>query len=418
MPKRWTLVLTVVLLIGLTSRALAQTAPDPNFNPNYIIGDEDIVAFLTMSVSDIQSFLTSKGGALADYTCLDPDGRSWTAAQAIYNVAIANRINPKFILVLLQKEQGLIEDSSPKASQYDWATGYGCPDSGGCNERWRGFWKQINSASLQFRDYLENPNLYKYQVGQAYTFTNPYSVSSKDPVVVTPANKGTAALYNYTPHVYNGNYNFWLLWRRYFGQSYPDGSLLQGKGQPGVWLLENGRKRAFLAYGALISRFDPKTIIQVDPQVLTDYPTGAPIKFPQYSIARAPDKTLYLLVDNSKRPFASQEAFKKLGYNPAEVIEATDNDLAGYANGAPITATEAYPTGALLRAGKRRLRDIGSVHQHGEVRCCHLPPFVVNHVLFDNQGCRDVVVRYCAGFLVPCLKRDEANRILAWRAVA
>jgi hypothetical protein len=343
------------LLIGGLGLLLALTlgqnclALGANFDPNYIISDEEVLNYTTMTQAEIQTLLESKGSYLANYMCQDNNGVALRASEAIYSVANTNRVNPRFLLVLLQKEQGLVEDPAPKASSLDWATGYGCPDGGGCNERWRGFYKQINSASLQFRDYIENPNLYKYQPSQTYTFSN----TDKDPMVVTPANKATAGLYNYTPHVYNGNYNFWKLWNRYFvSGGYPDGSLLQAQGDKGVWLVQNGQKRPFTSWGALISRFDPKKILQVKSADLNSFTQGAPIKFPQYAIVRAPDKKLYLLVDNKRRLFANDAAFKKIGYNPEEIVDATEEEINAYQDGKTLTINDAYPLGALLKDKK------------------------------------------------------------------
>lgn len=246
----------------------------------------------------------------------------------------------------------LVEDKTPKSTQYDWALGYGCPDGGGCNDRWKGLWKQINSATLQFYDYLENPQDYNYKKGGAYTFENKYSTITQGSVKVTPANDATAAMYNYTPHVYNGNYSFWTIWQRYFTQSYTNGSLLRADGEVGVWLIQNGSKRPFLSKSALTSRFDEKKIITVTKADLDAYPKGAPIKFPNYSIIRSPGGHLFLLVDNNRRGFVDGEAFRKIGFNPEEVMDASWEDIKSYKETKPITATSTYPTGALLQDNK------------------------------------------------------------------
>ncbi len=322
------------------------------FDPNNIISDEEILDYSSMTLEAIKEFLTSKGSFLAAYSCADPDGKTMTAPEIIYDRAITNKISPKFLLVLLQKEQSLIEDASPSQGQLDWAAGYGCPDGDSCNTRWQGFWKQANSASLQFRDYMDNPQLYTYKAGGLYTFTNPYSTTKQEITVVTPANRATAALYNYTPHVYNGNYNFYKIWQRYFTRSYLDGSLLQAQGEAGVWLIQSGKKRPFLSKGALTSRFDIKKVIIVNKSDLDKYETGAPIKFAQYSLVRSPRGTVFLLVDDKKRGFASSEAFRKMGFNPEEVADAAWDDINSYADGVPLTATSTYPTGALLQDKK------------------------------------------------------------------
>ncbi|MFH1255561.1 MAG: hypothetical protein V1667_03800 [bacterium] len=353
-----------------------KTAEAQGFDPNNIISDLEILDYSSMNLNDIQEFLEHKGSYLAGYSCPDAFGAVRKASEIIYNAAAKNydcdgtilsdnpteeekilkckkiTINPKFLLVLLQKEQSLIEESSPSQSNLDWAAGYGCPDSGGCNARWQGFGKQVNSASLQFRDYIDNPQYYTYKAGNAYTFTNPYGTISKEPITVIPANQATAALYNYTPHVYNGNFNFYKIWQRWFAKIYPDGSLLQADGEPGVWLLQNGMKRPFLSMAALATRFDANKIIKINKSDLDKYEKGSPIKFPQYSLIRSPRGTIFLLVDDKKRGFASMQAFQKMGFNPSEVINASWEDINYYADGENITATSTYPTGALLQNKK------------------------------------------------------------------
>ena len=338
------------------------------FNPNLIISDEEIFDSTALSLSDIRTFLNSKGGYISSHSFKNNNGQIKTAAEIIYDAAnnydcdgadlSANAseaeknqkcqkvtINPKLLLVLLQKEQSLIENTSPRQSQLDWATGYGCPDGQACNTHWQGFGKQVNSAALQFFDYMQNPNYYTYRAGNTYTITN----TGRPPMIVTPLNQATAALYNYTPHVYNGNYNFWKLWIRYFTFNYPNNTLLQARGEPGVWLIQNGKKRPFLTKGALTSRYDINKVIQVNKSELDRYPTGDSLKFPQYSLIRSPRGTVFLLVDDTRRGFASSEAFRLIGYNPEEIINASWEDINAYEEAEPITATSSYPTGALLQ---------------------------------------------------------------------
>ncbi len=343
-----------------------------DFNPNLIITDQEIMDSAAMNLGEIQSFLEDRGSFLATYRTTDYYGVVRSAAEIIYNAAVNSydcsgvdinnpqdieeakikcvkvSINPRFLIVLLQKEQSLIDSKSPRQSQLDWAVGYGCPDNAACGERWRGFGKQVNAAALQFYDYMVNPRYYKYQVGQTYTITN----TGRDPMMVAPANRATAALYNYTPHVYNGNYNFWNIWQRYFTQVYPDGSLLQAEGQETVYLIQSGRKRPFSSRGALVSRFNPQKIVMVRPEDLDSYPEGTPIKFQQYALVQAPSGAVYLLVDDKRRGFTSQQAFAKMGFNRQEVIKGSWEELAAYKESTPITVTSTYPTGALLQDKK------------------------------------------------------------------
>jgi len=355
----------------------AQTV-DSNFNPNLIITDAELMDYDSLNLNQIQEFLQKHNSYLANYKTLNAHGTLKTAAEIIFDASNNNydcsgvtltenpvevekeikcrritTISPKFLLVLLQKEASLVEDQAPSQSRLDWATGYGCPDNWTCNPYYKGFGKQINSASLQFLAYFNEQERYAYKAGQTYTFSNPYGTISNQSMTVTPANKATAALYNYTPHVFNGNYNVYKLYERYFpaqAPRYPDGSLLQAKGEIGVWLIQHGLKRAFLSKSALVSRYSLDKIISVDASELDSYEKVSPISLPNYSIVRSStDQNIYLIVDDNKRKFDSEATLKKFGFNPDEIISATAQDLSYYANGLPLTASSTYPTGALLR---------------------------------------------------------------------
>jgi hypothetical protein len=324
------------------------------FNPNYIIADEDILDTSDMTLAEVQRFLASKGGYLNNYivdvNVINEPFRQMPAADFIYERAIQNGVNPKFILVLLQKEQSLITETNPDIRSLNFATGYGCPDNGTCSDRWLGFAKQVNSATLQFKDYIDNPQSYRYQVGQVYTFNDNRANIGLTTTVVTPLTKATAGLYNYTPHVYNGNYNFWKLWNEWFSFSYPDGSVLQAKNDPVVYLITNGQKRPFKSKAALLSRYPLNRIIQVDHLILDQFPLGETIKYPQYALYRSPQGTVYMIIDDVKHGFTSREVMKVLGVNPEEIENLSQAAIDEIPEGSHITIDSSYPKGALLKS--------------------------------------------------------------------
>ncbi len=371
--------LTLWLLIP--GKLWAQAEIDPNFRPGNIVSDEEILNCRSMSLNEIQNFLEKKSSFLANYTTYNAHGTPGkSAAQIIYEAATANydcdgvslsdtpteeekklkcrqvtTVSPKFLLVLLQKEQSLIENSSPTAKQLDWATGYGCPDGWTCNPYYQGFGKQVNSAALQFRYYLDNPQEFRYKKNNTYTFTNPYGTIINEPMNVTIENNATAGLYNYTPHVFNGNYNFYKIWQRYFPggkRTYPNGSLLKSSADPTVFLIEDGQKKPFANMGALASRFDANKIITVSSEVLEQYELGSVLKYPNYSLIRTPEKKIYLLVDSHKRLIESDAVFRKIGFSTEELIDGTINDLAAYTTSSPVTSTSTYPLSALIMSTK------------------------------------------------------------------
>jgi len=323
-----------------------------SFDPDYVIADQDLLAKDSMSQTTIQKFLEEKSGTLDTYTCLsegkDENGneipqKQVTAAQAFYEIAQRWGISPKFLLVLVQKEQSLVTDPSPTQKDYNWATGYGvcdnCSTSDPAIQRWRGFYKQVNSAAAQYQYYLEHPNEFTYQMGENYKI---------DGRPVRPLNKATAAMYNYTPHIH-GNENFHNIWTDWFSKNYPDGSLVQVKGEPGVWYLQYGTRRPIKSKIALVTRFSESQIIPISKSDLEAYSTGWPINLANYSLVRSPRGQVYLIVDDEKRPILSDEVFRKIGWNPEEVEDVNEADLANFFEGDIIDANSIYPQGILAQ---------------------------------------------------------------------
>ena len=120
-------------LIGLLAMIFVsvpvQAQVDSNkadFDYNVIISDEEAQDFDSMTLVQIQEFLRSKNSYLQNYffTGYNPGPgelitmdenlrlaytRARSAAEIIYNASIEAKINPKFIITTLQKEQGVIE---------------------------------------------------------------------------------------------------------------------------------------------------------------------------------------------------------------------------------------------------------------------------------------------------------------------
>ncbi|MDD5040264.1 MAG: hypothetical protein PHY34_03890 [Patescibacteria group bacterium] len=333
-----------------------EIAAAATFNPNFIISDYDLTNTESMSATQVERFLKAKGSALTNYRTTDPWGEQKTAAQIIYDASRHWSINPQYLLVRMQIEQSLTLSTNPSQYQLDWATGYGVCDSCNVNDpqviKYKGFFNQVNWAVRRIREsYI--PDL----------ITRGYTLSGWGPGItktvtdyngsyqVTPANNATAAMYTYTPHVYNGNYNIWKYWNDWFSKNYPDGTLLQVEGEHGVYIIENGKKRPFTSRTALVSRYDPSRIIIVSPSDIELYETGAPISFPNYSLVRSVDTGRVYLIDGEKRRYIeSPEVFRKIGFNPEEMLDATEKDLRAYSRGENISMLSIYPTGVLLQS--------------------------------------------------------------------
>ena len=170
-----------------------------------------------------------------------------SAARIIWQAAKDYNINPQVLIVLLEKEQGLITDSFPNSIQYRSATGYGCPDNAACSLEYFGFKNQVRNAANFFRAYQTgNTGWYKlvwpgnkytgvwqeFYYNVQYHPTNP-SCGSVSTLI---ENRSTASLYSYTPYRPNqaalnaqyghgdscssyGNRNFWMRFQDWFGST-------------------------------------------------------------------------------------------------------------------------------------------------------------------------------------------------------
>lgn len=334
------IVIFFVVMAWLSPYLALEAAAETDFNPQLILSDAELQNWSSMNREDVQAFLEDRRSYLAYYRAPDASSTERLASDIIYRAAVQHRINPKYLLVKLQKEQSLITDPNPTQKQIDWATGYGvcddCTTSDPDIQKHRGFGVQVDSAAAIMRWYYDNLDKESWikRAGRNYLI---------DGTNIQPVTLATAFLYTYTPHIH-GNRNFWTLWQRWFDQVYPDGTLVKSKNTPTVYLIRQGKKRPFATMAALATRFDPKLIVTAPESELSRYETAAPIALPNYSIVTA-NGAYYLLDNDSARPFANYEVVKKLGYHPEEIIEVTGADLEAYQTGPVIGEQTVSPLG-------------------------------------------------------------------------
>lgn len=326
-------------IAALTITPLGPALATTEFNPNFLISDEEIQEASAMNRPDIQAFLDEKGGYISKLRIEDKDGKKRLVSDIIYRAGQEHNINPKYLLVKLQKEQSLVTDKSPTQKQLDGATGYGITDGCGwtCPTYFnnKGFGKQVDSAAGIIRWYYDNVATQGFikRANKTYTISNQK---------VTPVNNATAFLYTYTPHI-QGNKNFWILWQKWFDQVYPNGSLVKTANDDTVYLITDGKKRAFGSFAALTTRFDPKLIITVPASELSRYENGKEIDLPNYSILKN-GSTYYLLDFDTLRKFKSRDTLNKLGFHPDEIITVTSADIAGFDIASDIITAESTAT--------------------------------------------------------------------------
>ncbi|MDN3309944.1 hypothetical protein QWJ90_03255 [Microbacterium oryzae] len=223
------------------------------FDAGDIVSDAVFYNSGAMSAAQIQTFLKSKVPTCqSGYTCLK-DFRMTTstrkadtyctrpyagaanesAATIIAKVAQACGINPQVLLVMLQKEQGLVTHTWPSDWRYTIAMGMACPDTAACDTRYYGFQNQVYGAARQYQVYAKSSWFTWFPVGKS-SRVQYHPDASCGSGAVTIKNKATASLYYYTPYQPNaaalragygtgdacsayGNRNFYNYFTDWFG---------------------------------------------------------------------------------------------------------------------------------------------------------------------------------------------------------
>lgn len=210
-------------LTAAAAPADAATPPVPGniVSGGYLISDAEFFASGSMTATSVQTFLNArvttckaKSGnptclksftadlpakAADDYCGAIAKKAKARASEIIATVAKACGINPKVIIVMLQKEQGLVTSTAPTAWNYRAAMGQSCPDTAPCSAAAAGFVNQVYLGARQLQIYTHQPEAFTYRAGVTNTVKwHPDAACGTSRVLI--ANQATANLYNYTPY--------------------------------------------------------------------------------------------------------------------------------------------------------------------------------------------------------------------------
>ena len=412
------LILGLVLSLGfnqigniyLNQKASALSGSE--FKPGRIIDDFIFTNKSSMTVDQIQQFLNSKvptcwkdhpiytGGSgtvyYPPYTCLkdyqeNPNtgannygqyingvpttvAGGLSAAQIIWGAGQEYNINPQSLIVLLQKEQGLVTDDWPILPQYQKATGYACDDSGGLGTCSSSFYQQVYDAAWQFRNDLNGisvPGAWgAFGLGWNNILYHPNAACGTKSVYIE--NKATAVLYKYTPYTPNdaaltnlygtgdgcsayGNRNFWRMFNDWFGTTSGRVIKLSTPGS-GLFLVENGTKRSFESIEAFYSHgYNWSDVVVVSDYVFNSIPLGASLGL---NIAAyngkliklsAPLSGVFLIENGTKRSIDSADTFYSYNYRWSDVITISDYVFNSIPLGASLGLNIAAYNGKLIK---------------------------------------------------------------------
>jgi hypothetical protein len=385
-----------VLAVSLVSAAdtarppAAAAAVGSEFNAGNIISDALFFDGAAMSASAVQSFLAAKVPTCASgYVCLKDYRQSTpnraaeagrcaaytgasneSAATIIAKVGAACGISQKSLIVLLEKEQSLVTDSSPSSTQYRSATGYGCPDTSACDSLYYGFFNQVYMAALQFKRYAANPTGYNHIAGRWNSIRyHPNSACGSSQVFIQ--GQATAGLYNYTPYQPNaaalanlygtgdgcsayGNRNFWRIHTDWFGPTTAVSSLVRSSTNATVYLTSGAYKYPVPSLELLGALAPLGNVTFVAQSYLDKFQTRHAVG----RVLRAPNGTIYFTDAGMKLAFISCEQVVDYGGSCASdgFVQLTDAQLASFVTGPAMRAVLGTTAGSRywVKAGQKR----------------------------------------------------------------
>jgi LysM repeat protein len=366
--------------IALSAQPKAEAANAAQFDPGNIISDSVFYDFGTMTVAEIQRFLNSKvpacndadGGpkCIKDFVMDTPaiqgeDGRceslpaaqNQTAAQIIYTVSRACKINPRVLIVTLQKEQGLIQAGNPTQRMYDFALGMSCPDTAaGCSKSAAGFFYQLYKGAGQLQWYGDPRGSFTYlrvgtMISRKYQAANvEYSqgVSCGSRTFELKSN-ATAALYYYTPYTPNeaamknlygsgdrcsayGNRNFWRFYTDWFGSTLGGGFLLKSATSGNYFIIED--KKYLIEDVETVVAFKPLGPLGTVSQDYLDSFTDAG---PMSRVVKSPAGNFFFIDGGQRYQFTNCAQATQFGVNCDTAPAVTASQISALPSGGVMT---------------------------------------------------------------------------------
>lgn len=382
------------------------------FDPGLIVSDSVFYDFGTMTVEEIQRFLDSKvpvckandGGP----TCLRnykmdtqakageagrcdpvPAKKAVSAAQIIFDVANACKINPRVLLVVLQKEQGLIQASNPTEYMYRAALGYGCPDSKpeicGKGSTITGLFNQLYRGAGQLQWYGDPRGSFTYlKVGT--TVSIKYQADFCDArnaagscikwvdkcgsKSFTLKSQATAALYYYTPYTPNaaalknlygsgdtcsayGNRNFWRFFSDWFGSPIGGGFLLKSADSKPYLIVDETKYE--ITDATLVDDLKPLGPLgTISQQYLDSFKDGGAFT----PLVMAANQQKYVIAGGKKYTLTSCAVATELGLDCTKAITLTNSQLNALPTDGPITRLVAGPNGERYFINDGKIQEI------------------------------------------------------------
>jgi peptidoglycan hydrolase-like amidase len=129
--------------------------------------------------------------------------------------------------------------------------------------------------------------------------------------------------------------------------TYPNETVIKAKDNPSVYLMVDGKRRAFPS-ATMFERlgYKWKNILEIENTEINRYTVLGNVVYPDGTLIRAEgEQTVYLVDKGQKRAITSETLLKKLGYSFSNVITIPKNTIGDYQTGEAAS----YPDGTLIK---------------------------------------------------------------------
>lgn len=200
---------------NVTELKLGNTNAKPKVNyATWFVNDAMPDELVPYAEFNIQQFLKTRNSFLQSYLVGNTPYAEW-----LDTTCKSKNINPKIILVKLQKEQSLVMlGACPSNKKLDRCLGYGMTDSGDI-EKWYGFEKQhtgaISQISRDFTKFYAKWPQPKIEVDDGLLTVQPFTAHTSLLYKYTPWTGSPDSIY-YNKWGIHGTYLYWVIWKQWW----------------------------------------------------------------------------------------------------------------------------------------------------------------------------------------------------------
>lgn len=123
--------------------------------------------------------------------------------------------------------------------------------------------------------------------------------------------------------------------------THPEGALIRVEGNPKVYAIEGGKRVPISDIQLFNARkYDWNKVLVVNENQAKKFEMGKSLEYPDGSLLRAKNGSVYKIDQGKKRWIRSEEDLKKAGFKQNKVLNVDDSELSGFEDGLDVVADD------------------------------------------------------------------------------